>query len=63
MDMAASELPHPAEDWKGFSERLTAANEKLGLVWNPLERKLTKWIRMKPLSKIYNPNHSSCTIM
>jgi hypothetical protein len=61
--MAASELPHPQENWKNFSERVTAANDKLGLVWNPIERKMTKWIRMTRLSRKYNPKHSSCSIM
>lgn len=63
MDMDPGELPHPAEDWKVFSERLNTANDKVGLVWNPTERKLTKWIRMSRLSRKYNPQHSSCSMM
>mmetsp|Transcript_4758 Transcript_4758/g.4898 ORF Transcript_4758/g.4898 Transcript_4758/m.4898 type:complete len:304 (+) Transcript_4758:111-1022(+) len=49
----ASEVPHPAIDFKQFLSFITPLNEKLGKVWCPLSKSLQPWIRMSQMKKRY----------
>jgi len=54
-------LPDPGSDWDKFSMHVKELLRKEDLQWNPMKKKLTPWINMKKLDKIYGDK--GCTIM
>ena len=56
-----SKVPDPQLDFKGFCDQLWVILQKEGNQWNPVSRKMTPWIDMKKLKKIYGKGN--CTIM
>jgi len=54
-------LPDPAADWKAFAKAIEGRLHKERGQWNPIKKKVTPWIDMKKLNKIYGDE--SCTIM
>eukprot|EP00581_Thalassiosira_minuscula_P007576 CAMPEP_0183703774 /NCGR_PEP_ID=MMETSP0737-20130205/1387_1 /TAXON_ID=385413 /ORGANISM="Thalassiosira miniscula, Strain CCMP1093" /LENGTH=420 /DNA_ID=CAMNT_0025930571 /DNA_START=175 /DNA_END=1437 /DNA_ORIENTATION=- len=49
----SEELPDPSADWKEFSKAVKNLLEKQKRQWNPIEKKLTPWIDIKKMDKIY----------
>ncbi|KAK1743720.1 hypothetical protein QTG54_005317 [Skeletonema marinoi] len=47
------QLPDPAADWKEFSRTIKGLLAKQPGQWNPKKKKVTPWIDMKKLDKIY----------
>jgi len=56
-----SMLPDPAADWKAFVKAIEMRLRKERGQWNPIKKKVTPWIDMKKLNKMYGDE--SCTIM
>ena len=46
-------LPDPEIDWQLFSSAVSVLNDSLPLVWDPIKKKLEKWVDMKELDKAY----------
>ena len=51
--MPVRELPEPAVNWEAFERRVSALNDALPMVWNPIANKMTKWIDMQALNRQY----------
>ena len=51
MEIAA--LPEPEVDWSSFSTAISALNDRTPLVWDPITKKMKKWIDMQKLNAIY----------
>jgi uncharacterized protein YegL len=47
------QLPDPSADWKEFSRTIKGLLAKQPGQWNPKKKKVTPWIDMKKLDKIY----------
>ncbi|KAL7450101.1 hypothetical protein ACHAWC_002083 [Mediolabrus comicus] len=47
------QLPDPSADWKEFSRTIKGLLAKQQGQWNPKKKKVTPWIDMKKLDKIY----------
>jgi hypothetical protein len=47
------QLPDPSADWKEFSRTIKGLLAKQTGQWNPIKKKLTPWIDIKKLDKIY----------
>mmetsp|Transcript_14592 Transcript_14592/g.21545 ORF Transcript_14592/g.21545 Transcript_14592/m.21545 type:complete len:401 (-) Transcript_14592:529-1731(-) len=52
----------PSINWKKFMEEIDALLQKEDKQWNPMKKKVTPWINMKQLDKIYGDS-SSCSVM
>ena len=52
--MRSRDLPEPEVNWKLFATAISALNDRLPLVWNPIKKKSDKWINMKALNKAYD---------
>jgi hypothetical protein len=55
-DVPVRDLPEPAVDWKAFFTRIGELNDRTPLVFNPITKKVTKWIDMTALDKKYGKN-------
>ncbi len=53
-----SNYPHPAEEWKEFRAMLTSQAHKVGKTFNPIDKRLHHWIRVRLL-----PHRGSCIIL
>jgi hypothetical protein len=58
---STDQLPDPAADWKAFAKAIEARMYKEKGQWNPIKKKVTPWIDMRKLNKIYGGD--SCTMM
>ncbi|KAL3767806.1 hypothetical protein ACHAWO_005216 [Cyclotella atomus] len=58
---ASDELPDPAADWKAFANAIETRMHKERGQWNPIKKRVTPWIDMKKLNKLYGDE--SCSIM
>ena len=47
------QLPDPAADWKEFSRAIKGLLAKQPGQWNPKKKKVTPWIDVKKMDKIY----------
>ena len=47
-------LPEPDADWDAFSQRISALNDSTPMVFNPVTRRMCKWIDMKALNRVYS---------
>jgi hypothetical protein len=47
------DLPEPAVDWTAFERLVTVLNDRTPMVWNPIKRRMTKWIDMAALRHHY----------
>ena len=54
-------VPDPAADWKGFRSSIDVLLRKEELQYNPVKKRMTPWIDLKKLDKIYGDG--TCTIM
>ena len=52
-DVKLSDLPEVQPDWKRFSEVISELNDKTPMVWNPITKKVSKWIDMRQLTAAY----------
>ena len=48
----------PSVDWDAFKKRLDLVLARRESVYNPMKKKLTEWINMKKLNRLYS--HKSC---
>ena len=46
-------IANPNKDWKGFSKFLTGLVESESKQYNPIKKKMSRWIDMKELNRIY----------
>jgi hypothetical protein len=53
LNVPVRELPEPAVDWAAFERRVSALNDALPMVWNPVKNKMTRWIDMFALKRQY----------
>jgi hypothetical protein len=56
LDVPVRDLPEPAVDWNAFSNRISELNDRTPMVFNPVTKKLTKWIDMTALNNKYGKN-------
>ena len=49
----SDELPDPSADWKEFSKTVKGLLAKQRGQWNPIKRKVTPWIDVKKMDKMY----------
>jgi hypothetical protein len=54
LNPARTELPNPALDWPGFIQAVTEANNREPMVWDPLSRSMSRWIKINQLQRQYN---------
>ena len=47
------DLPEPAVEWVAFSSAISALNDRTPLVWDPITKKMKKWIDIQKLNAIY----------
>ena len=52
-DKTIRELPEPAVEWVAFSAAISALNDRTPLVWDPITKKMKKWIDIQKLNAIY----------
>ena len=52
---AVMELPDPSADWATFYRTVKALLGNQSSQWNPITKKLSPWIDLKSLDKIYGP--------
>lgn len=50
----SDELPDPSADWKEFSKTVKDLLAKQPGQWNPMKKKVTPWIDMKKIDKMYS---------
>ena len=55
-DVPVRELPEPAVDWNAFFNRINEMNDRTPTVFNPITKKMTKWIDMNALNHKYGKN-------
>ena len=55
-------VPDPSVDWKGFLTSVDMLLRKEELQYNPVKKKMTPWINLQKLNKIYGDG-GGCTIM
>jgi len=55
-------LPDPGADWSGFLKSVQTLLKREQLQWNPIRKKMTPWINLKALNKIYGKG-KGCVIM
>lgn len=55
-------VPDPSVDWKGFLSSVDMLLRKEELQYNPVKKKMTPWIDLKKLNKIYGDG-DGCTVM
>uniref|UniRef100_A0A7S4VIL9 VWFA domain-containing protein n=1 Tax=Ditylum brightwellii TaxID=49249 RepID=A0A7S4VIL9_9STRA len=55
-------VPDPSVEWKGFLKSVDGLLKREKMQWNPMRKKLTPWIDLKKLHKMYGDG-SACTIM
>ena len=53
----------PAVDWGGFLKSVEMLLKNEELQYNPVKKKMTPWIDLKKLDKIYGDGKDGCTIM
>ena len=58
----ARELPEPALDWVAFSQRVHDLNNSTPMVWNPITKRMSKWVDMAALTRAYGPKMSWCSL-
>ena len=58
--VSAKDLPEPAHDWEAFSKRIDWLNENTPMVSNPITLKMSRWIDMVALNRMYAPNIIKC---
>ena len=51
--MAIRDLPEPAVEWVAFSAAISALNDRAPLVWDPITKKMKKWIDIQKLNATY----------
>lgn len=56
-------VPDPFVNWKSFLRSVEMMLKKEELQYNPVKKRLTPWIDVKKLDKIYGGGGSGCTIM
>ena len=61
------DLPEPAVEWVAFSSAISALNDRTPLVWDPITKKMKKWIDIQKLNAIYKKSNmkkgkKECTI-
>jgi len=57
-------LPDPDTDWNAFSMHVKELLSKEDLQWNPVTKRMSPWIDMKQLDRIYGFNDGCvCSIM
>ena len=62
-------LPEPEADWDAFSQRISALNDSTPMVFNPVTRRMCKWIDMNALNRVYsvrgigNASLPSCLVL
>mmetsp|Transcript_24370 Transcript_24370/g.52542 ORF Transcript_24370/g.52542 Transcript_24370/m.52542 type:complete len:415 (-) Transcript_24370:176-1420(-) len=54
LDSPSDELPDPSADWKEFSKTIKTLSAKQKGQWNPIKKKVTPWIDVKKMDKIYS---------
>ena len=47
------DLPEVCSDFKRFLEVISDLNDQTPMVWNPITKKMSKWIDMRELNKAY----------
>ena len=55
-------FPDPGANWPGFIQEVDRLANQEGPQWNPIKKKVTPWIDVKKLDKIYGDG-TKCTIM
>jgi hypothetical protein len=55
-DVPVRDLPEPAVDWNAFANRISELNDRTPLVFNPITKRVTKWIDMTALNNKYGKN-------
>ena len=53
-DKTIRELPEPAVEWVAFSAAVSALNDRTPLVWDPITKKMKKWIDIQKLNRAYS---------
>ena len=48
------DLPEPAVEWVAFSSAISALNDRTPLVWDPITKKMKKWIDIQKLNRAYS---------
>jgi hypothetical protein len=59
-DLDGHRLPDPQVDWKGFLDQVGILVHREKKQWNPVAKKMTYWIDMKKLKRVYA---DGCCIM
>ena len=54
LDIDPLKVPDPETHWGEFIKEVKRANNIAPQVWNPLTKKLAKWIDIKNLERSYN---------
>ena len=47
------DMPEVQPDFKRFMEVISDLNDRTPMVWNPITKKMSKWIDMRELNKAY----------
>lgn len=50
----SDELPDPSADWKEFSKAVKNLLKKQSGQWNPIKKKVTPWIDIKKMDRMYD---------
>ena len=54
LDVDPLKIPDPETHWNEFLNEIKKANDIAPQVWNPITKKLEKWIDIKNLDRSYN---------
>ena len=59
----SDELPDPSADWKEFSKAVKTLLARQEGQWNPIKKKVTPWIDVKKMEKMYSGKFSLSSLL